>query len=232
MTELEWLAGTDPRSMLEFLRGTVSERKTRLFLCACCRTFWTLLVDDRSRKAVEVAEAYADGLVAKKALDAAWRGAWDAYRGLIRGRAGESESVWVAGDEQRLFAHTASDLSFSRFTNDPSLFHEKFFGADDENYEPPPREFGNALCVAEVNIVHDLVGNPFHTISVDPSWLTSTAVTLAQAVYDERATDRLPILADALEEAGCTNADILGHCRSSSLHVHGCWVMDLLLSKE
>jgi len=65
-----------------------------------------------------------------------------------------------------------------------------------------------------------------------PAWLTSTVTSLAQSIYQERAFDRLPILADALEDSGCTNPDILNHCRQPGEHVRGCWVVDLLLGKE
>jgi len=75
-------------------------------------------------------------------------------------------------------------------------------------------------------------GNPLRPITINLSWLTSTVVALAQAIYDDRAFDRMPILADALEDAGCTNQDILAHCRSGGEHVRGCWVVDLLLAKE
>jgi hypothetical protein len=72
---------------------------------------------------------------------------------------------------------------------------------------------------------------PFN-LSLNPCWLTLTVRQLAQAIYDDRAFDRLPILADALEDAGCDNADILNHCRQPGEHVRGCWVVDLLLGKE
>jgi len=83
--------------------------------------------------------------------------------------------------------------------------------------------------------LQDLFGNLFHSVVIDSSWLAwnnHTIPKLAQAIYDDRAFDRLPILADALEEAGCTNADILNHCRQSGEHVRGCWVVDLLLGKS
>ena len=67
---------------------------------------------------------------------------------------------------------------------------------------------------------------------VDPNWLTPNVVMLAQAIYDERAFDRLPALADALEEVGCHDTHILGHCRQPGQHVRGCWVVDLVLGKE
>jgi hypothetical protein len=70
------------------------------------------------------------------------------------------------------------------------------------------------------------------TVAVNPTWLTSTVASLAQAIRGDRGFSYLPILADALEDAGCTNQAILEHCRSSGEHVRGCWVVDLLLAKE
>jgi hypothetical protein len=92
-----------------------------------------------------------------------------------------------------------------------------------------------------INLLRDIFGNPFRPLIVEPSWLTwngGTVLKLAQVIYDERllpdcslAPDRLAILADALEGAGCDNTDILDHCRGPGPHVRGCWVVDLLLSK-
>jgi hypothetical protein len=79
--------------------------------------------------------------------------------------------------------------------------------------------------------VRDIFGNPFRPVTADPQWLTPTVVTLAQTIYADRAFDRLPILADALEDAGCDEADILTHCRADEPHVRGCWVVDLVLGK-
>ncbi|MBL8797494.1 MAG: hypothetical protein JNM56_26575 [Planctomycetia bacterium] len=80
--------------------------------------------------------------------------------------------------------------------------------------------------------LRDILGNPLRPISADPSWQTETVSSLATAIYDERAFDRLPILADALEDAGCDNADMLNHCRQPGEHVRGCWVVDLVLGKK
>jgi len=93
----------------------------------------------------------------------------------------------------------------------------------------------DAECVEQAVLLRDIIGNPFRSFAVDSSWLSwrdSTIPKLAQAIYDERAFDLLPILADALEDAGCDNADILNHCRQPGEHVRGCWVVDLLLGKE
>jgi hypothetical protein len=84
----------------------------------------------------------------------------------------------------------------------------------------------------QVPLLHDIFGNPFRPVTADPTWLTSTAVALARTIYEERAFDRLPILADALEDAGCDNAELLAHCRGEGLHVHGCWAVDLVIGKE
>ena len=84
----------------------------------------------------------------------------------------------------------------------------------------------------DAEVVRDLFGNPFRPVPLDASWLTAIVVSLAESVYAGRSFEGMPILGDALEEAGCTNADILGHCRGPGPHVRGCWVVDLLLGKE
>ena len=79
--------------------------------------------------------------------------------------------------------------------------------------------------------LRDSFGNPFRPVTIDQAWLTPNVAALARKIYDDRAFDRLPGLADALEETGCTDADILAHCRGPGPHVRGCWVVDLLLGK-
>jgi hypothetical protein len=78
----------------------------------------------------------------------------------------------------------------------------------------------------------DIFGNPFRAVTLDPQWLTSTVLLLARGIYEDRAFDRLPILADALMDAGCDSADILDHLRGPGPHARGCWVLDLILGKE
>jgi hypothetical protein len=79
-----------------------------------------------------------------------------------------------------------------------------------------------------------VLGNPFRPVAFDPAWLAwndGAVAKRAQAIYDDRGFDRLPLLADALEDSGCTEAEILAHCRGPGPHVRGCWVVDLLLGK-
>lgn len=82
------------------------------------------------------------------------------------------------------------------------------------------------------DLFRDIFGNPFRPVTLDPEWLTSTVTALARHMYDSLDFTAMPILADALEEVGCENADILSHCRGPGPHVRGCWVVDLVLGKE
>jgi hypothetical protein len=94
---------------------------------------------------------------------------------------------------------------------------------------------GGALKAAQVAVLHCIFGNPFRHVTINPTWLASNEGTvrrIAQTIYHDRALDRMPILADALTDAGCDNEDILSHCRSEGPHVKGCWVVDTLLGKE
>ncbi len=84
---------------------------------------------------------------------------------------------------------------------------------------------------ATSSYVREMFGNPFRPVAFDPAWRSETAVGIARGIYDDRAFERMPILADALEDAGCDHPDILTHCREPGTHVRGCWVVDLVLGK-
>ncbi len=91
----------------------------------------------------------------------------------------------------------------------------------------------------ECSIIRDIFGNPFRPVTIDPAWLTGTVQHLALSACNERELPsghleghRLAVLADALEEAGCQDAELLGHLRSEQVHVRGCWALDLLLSRK
>jgi len=91
--------------------------------------------------------------------------------------------------------------------------------------QPDPDPITTARAV-QADFVRDIFGNHFRPVATDPAWLTSTVIALAHGIYDEKAFDRLPILADALQDAGCDNDDVLNHCRQPGEHVRGCWVVD------
>jgi|GEM_PF-309745 len=94
------------------------------------------------------------------------------------------------------------------------------------------REAMVAECKTQANILRDIFGNPFRSLSVASVWRTDTVLSLARAMYTSRDFSAMPILADALQDAGCDNDDILNHCRGGGTHVRGCWVVDSLLGKE
>jgi hypothetical protein len=194
--------------MLEFIREKVSDRKIRLFNCACCRRIWVRLDDKRMRQAVVVAEAYADGKVPLEALQRAHRNVGPTYY------TAESESahsaVWCASRPTvslMAFSHAAMSLGSSMWAENNT----------------------------QTGILRCIVGNPFHPPRpLSPAvlaWNDDTVRRIAEGIYEERAFDRLPILHDALLDAGCDNEDILSHCRSAGPHVRGCWVIELILGK-
>jgi len=94
------------------------------------------------------------------------------------------------------------------------------------------RELASARA-ANISILRDIFGNPFRPVAFDPEWRTSTAVALAKQMYDARDFGAMPILADALQDAGCENEDVLNHCRDANgVHVRGCCIVDLVLGKS
>ena len=84
----------------------------------------------------------------------------------------------------------------------------------------------------QADLVRDIFGNPFRPVAFDPAWRTSTAIALAQQMYESRDFAAMPILADALQEAGCEDEQVLSHGRGDEAHVRGCWVIDLVLGKK
>jgi hypothetical protein len=210
MTEAEWLACTNPEPMLLALGGRASERKLRLFACACCRRAWHLLTDERSRTAVEVAERFADGYATREELGAASEAAGAAWNAAWEGPASE----WFeARDAEWTACVAASPVARAGAASAASQAWD---------YEPGAR----------ADLLRDIF--PVRLPALDPAWLAwndGTVPKLARGIYDGRAFDRLPILADALEEAGCADAELLHHCRQPSEHVRGCWVIDLLTGR-
>jgi hypothetical protein len=174
-----------------------SPRKLRLAAVACCRRYWDFLTDERSRRAITVAERFADGLATRAELDAA---AADARRvHSSRGRLAVIASFVAAAQPGYAACYTVHHSA------DP----------------------------VECDLLRDIF-NPFRRVPVNPAWLSwsgGTATRLARVIYEERRFADLPVLADALEEAGCAGADLLDHCRSGGDHVRGCWVVDALLAK-
>lgn len=209
MTETEWNAGANPGPMLEFLKGKASERKLRLFAAACCRQSTDGMKDGGNRRAVEAAELFADEKISAEDLAAARKTAasWIGNVAATHAIHAASRVVQSLGEEAGMAAAKAAGLGH--------------FGSRDYS----------AAHDAQAELLREIFGNPFRSISFDPAWLTSKVIRLAQSIYDDRAFDRLPAFADVLEQAGSLDQEKLNHCRGSGPHVRGCWVLDLVLGK-
>lgn len=224
VTEDEWLACIHPKPMLAYLRGpgratrtNLGRRKLRLFGCSCCRRAWAALADERSRQAVEQAEHYADGRIDSQGLWRAYGPARQAFDDAVQRRQATANAALIVLDLKAWGAasvwRTLASKQSTRLTN-----------------STPEKE-----QAAQAALLRCIFGNPFRSVIHDPAWRTwrdGLLVSMARQMYGSRDFSAMPILADALEEAGCTNSDILSHCRSSGEHVRGCWVIDLLLGKE
>jgi hypothetical protein len=204
MTEQEWLACAEFGPMLGFICGWASDWKMRLFACACYRNLWVRFPPKwGDRELVDAAEAYADGAIGKQAFK------------LTRKRVGEWGGPRVTG--------VASEAA--------ALSHQDCLGERLLPGQPVVRERPEELPV-QLALLRCIFGNPFRPATLDPGWRTSDVMLLAKGIYEERAFDRMPILADALQDAGCDTDDILTHCRGPGPHVRGCQVIDLVLGKQ
>jgi hypothetical protein len=232
MTEAEWLSCADPSPMLAAVRDRAGDRKLRLLACGCCRALWADAAAD-SRAAVEAAERYADGRADAAELDRAWDAAarevdldrwmWGDRASGVAVAAAEtarapSRAVWPDG---RVHERTTRELMESAVS---TAAQAAATGLD------PGRA---ALARADIcRLVGCCFGNPFRPVAVQPGWQTADVAALARGIYDERAFDRMPVLADALMDAWCADEHILEHCRGDGPHVRGCWVVDLVLGQE
>jgi len=225
-TDQDWQTGNDLDKMLAFLWRRLSIRKLRLIACAFCRRVWSAMTDERSRRAIAAAESLADGLADMNAVprtEIEAQRAWDDAISDGR-RCHAAAAAWVT---------LAADDWNAEWDIGEGPTKAVSWAATNARWVEGGGELEQREKVAQAEILRDVTGPiPLRSIAVSPTWLTINVVALAQAIYEERAFDRLPILADALEDAGCTKAEILNHCRQSGVHVRGCWVIDLLLGKE
>jgi hypothetical protein len=243
VTESVWTTSSDPLAMLSFLRDRVatSDRKLRLFAVACCRDVWDLIdgLEEAGiglgRPAVWSAELLADGLA-----DAAevLRGV-DDYVGLIdSGSSPESQLLQgalpaLAGPPGEAAARAALHTARARYREAQfrAMRRRGESGRPSDESQDEGYAAVRATRVRQASFLRDIFGNPLRPVAFDPSWRTEAVVSLARGVYEEGAWERMAVLADALEDAGCADEDILSHSRAPGHHVRGCWVIDMVLGK-
>jgi hypothetical protein len=241
-TEAEWLTCGEPSLMCLALSGygnipplhSGSDRKRRLYHVASCRRGWDLLAaEELCRKAVEVAERFADGEATAEELKAAHAAAYASC---------EDAFDDFTFDERRGSA-IAFAVQAAVYTADPEVIRWSIPAWCARAHANPGREHGeqawNAICnvewKVECGLIRDVFGNPFRPACVAPTWLRwndGTVHKIAQDIYDKAHFENLPILGNALLDAGCDDETILTHCREPGSHIRGCWVVDLLLGKK
>jgi len=207
----------NPYAMLEFVCERITDRQSRLFACACCRQIWKFLDEEWMREAVVTMELFADGKVSEDVFEET------ATQALTKTRQ-------FSDATERYYPGYGNAFSSVYLTTrlDPCAVRMAY----DRAAQLYPGPIGEIEYGPYVILLRDIFGNPFRPVTLNPAWLTPKVTTLAQRIYNDRAFDRMPELADALQEAGCDNQDVLSHCRGPGPHVKGCWVVDLVLGKE
>ncbi len=215
MTESQWRRCADPVPMLAFLSDLASGRKLRLFAVACCRRVSHVFPDDRVRVALDAAERLADGAIG--------RTAWADAEAQVKAVRGEVEPL---ADPRRWDAITAAVVTISHASSSEDGVRLA------ANASAAASRAAGDEATAQARLVREVFPYPLRPTTFSSEWRTSTVVSLAAQMYATRDFSAMPILADALQDAGCDSADILDHCRGDGPHVRGCWVVDLVLGKE
>jgi hypothetical protein len=232
MTDQEWLQSDDPRPMIEFLLKKRS-RKMRLAAVAACRLYSGDHFDQRIQEALEVAERFADGQATDDEREAAYQNTHLAILAMGDAYSAAVEAPGPTSEEAEDFMNDSDVAEAVRAAVSPE---------PEDAFSHLPRTRFEFYVALVTTILRDVFG-PLTRASFDPLWLTSTVTALAGVIYDERQFDMMPILADALEDAGCTDGTILEHCRHVDHggphtglpvgpHVRGCWVVDLIRGLE
>ena len=209
-TEEHWLNSGNPEEMARFLESRdYDPRRWQLFACACC---WRILpmLDERSRQAVAVAEREAEGLASAEEVEVARHLAHSAV--LAFWQAGKDACLASAAmaahyalvRPRRVYAYAALAAGS---------------GQDDER-------------IAQADLLRDVFANPFRPVHLAPAWMTPTVLAIAGDIYHNDTFSELPVLGDALEDAGCDDPDVLDHARHRRPHIRGCWLVDGLLAEK
>ena len=231
---------------LHLFHEACGERRLGLFAVACCRGLWPYLTGPSTRQLLETVEQYLDGLVCEDALaaeiTATFEGLYEQEEERSRREAQASESVeilliQVTGHSLTLYGDIRSGEECYEDI-EHRLHGLRKAAAGKRSASAMTKEAGQ-----QSHLLRDIFGNPFRPpLALDPTWLAwndGLIVRMANAIYEERSLPaghldhtRLAVLADALTDAGCTDADLIEHLRGPGPHVRGCWAVDLLTGRK
>jgi hypothetical protein len=233
MTDIA-LRFVDPDGVFSGLQRSFTPRGARLFAVACCRLLEQWVTESCCERAVEVSEQFADGLIPKQALAATRKEFSAAERSRLRrafeGRGQGAHFDLLSSDDRPVVWAGTYDACHHSLRADAWDAARLCRVAADRTLRRIPD--GRGGDNRSQRVLHDVFGDSLRPVSFNPRWRSADAVGLARGIYDERAFERLPLLADALMDAGCGDEQVLEHCRSEGPHVRGCWVVDLVLGKE
>jgi hypothetical protein len=230
LTEAQWLECKSlTLPVMRALRKHGSDRKFYLAAVASLRQIEHLLTDPRSFAVIEVVERFADGQATVADMHAAFTQAAAAnFLGPLGMVTTKEQMKRQDAGMAAMYAATAPDQAPAPKNGPRGIWLSAYNAIDRATNAGNPR----LTRPVHAAMMRDILGNPFQPVMLNPAWKTGNVVALATAIYHDRAFDRMPILADALEEAGCQSESILSHCRSAGEHVRGCWVVDRVLGKE
>lgn len=224
MTEKQWLKSANAEAMNSFYNKRHTERKARLLMLACCQRHPEHLQQPPIRAMVELLVAhYADPRKPDKPLRG--RNLHAQYRALERFASstptspdrGVAFGMVAAAEPVSTMKRLDEDFEYLVF----SCLHDIAFAVDEGRNKKESK--------LQAALMREVFGNPFRPVACEPAWLTDNVVLLARQMYETEDFSPMPILADALQEAGCEHADVLTHCRDAKqVHVRGCWVLDLI----
>ena len=221
-TERGWLRTLTPQSAVIKL-GKASRRRWRLLACGCVRVCWDHLTEPAGRRLVEVAEAYAEGRAKRRDLTALVRAAEAALVALPAAwhpppsTVALGAAIYVGGRAEHCYGA-------GRVCDWPAQCLAVVAGSDMAGRRRAMDRGHRAVR----RVMHDVLGNPFRPVRFDPRWRTADVLGLARGIHEDQAFDRLPLLRDALMDAGCADDQVLGHC-DRPVHVRGCWLVDRIL---
>jgi hypothetical protein len=217
MAEPAWLTCTDPHELLLSLGGQADDRRLVLVACASLRRVWNFVVAAKNRRLTERLEDISPTTPLDR--QAAARALVELARGVARSAELGEEKLSRQPHGLRLVVAVSDILVVTRLAKITRVkaSRQKLTRVRERRMQ----RF----------LVRDIFGNPFCPVSIDPTWLSTDVRQLAASIYEERRFRDLPVLADALEDAGCARAEILDHCRSAAPHARGCWVVDSVLDR-